>query len=334
MVEGKSAFVLGSSYELPTSVDLLDISYINELKDSPNFNPVSFLREYGSVWSGSSESSLVDLESFRKSRILKTAETKAVKDKDFEYILSFDVARSEGSANAQSALVVIKVKKRGDGTFSKHVVNIYTFEGTHFREQAMFLKEKVNDFRARVLVLDSNGLGQGLVDYLISPDLDTNPPYEVINDDRYRKYKTSESVLMIYTVKSQTKEQKASDIHNLFIRWVGNNQVKFLESESNAKMNYKGKDENIAEHLRPFTMTDFLQEEVMNLEYKQSGINTDVKRISNGIQKDRFSALEYGLFWIYLEEKKNKLIKDEDMGDPSKYFVGRSVNFNKRKKKW
>jgi len=174
----------------------------------------------------------------------------------------------------------------------------------------------------------------GLLDYLVAPDLDTNPPYEVINDDRYKRYKTSESVPMIYAVKSQTKEQKASDIHNLFIRWVGNNQVKFLESESNAKMNYKGNDENIAEYLRPFTMTDFLQEEVMNLEYKQSGINTDVKRISNGIQKDRFSALEYGLFWIYLEEKKNKLIKDEDMGDPSKYFVGRSVNFNKRKKKW
>lgn len=66
----------------------------------------------------------------------------------------------EGNQNAQSALVVIKLTPRGDGTYSKHVVNIYTFEGSHFREQALFLKQKVNDFRARILVIDGNGLGE------------------------------------------------------------------------------------------------------------------------------------------------------------------------------
>lgn len=158
MVQGKSAFILGSSYEMPVAFDLLDLGDINARKESPTFNPVAFLREYGSVWSGSSDKSLVDLETFREARILKVAEHKAVKDKNSEYVLAYDVARSTGGA--QSALVVIKITPKEDGTFSKHVVNIFSLQGTHFKEQAKFVKQKVVDFRARVLVIDANGLGK------------------------------------------------------------------------------------------------------------------------------------------------------------------------------
>jgi hypothetical protein len=326
MVTGKSAYILGSSYELPTAFKLLSIDYINDLKESENFNPISFLREYGSVWSGSSENSLIDLETFRKSRVIKDAEEKAVKDNNVEYVLAYDVARSEGSQNAQSALVVIKIIPKGDGTYSKHVVNIFTFEGSHFREQALFLKRKVNDFRARVLVVDANGLGQGLVDQLIL-EIDENPPYEVINDDRYKKFKTANSVPMVYAIKSQQKETKDSTINSLFMRWVGNNAVKFLESESQAKGRFKSKDESkLPEFLRPYLMTDFLQEEIMNIEYRQKGSNeVDIKQVSKSIQKDRFSALKYGLFWIYLEEQKNKARQEENIGDIDMFFMGRGV---------
>lgn len=325
MVTGKSAYILGSSYELPTAFKLLSIDYINDLKESENFNPISFLREYGSVWSGSSENSLIDLETFRKSRVLKDAEEKAVNDKNVEYVLAYDVARSEGNQNAQSALVVIKIIPKGDGTYTKHVVNIYTFEGSHFREQGMFLKKKVNDFRARILVVDANGLGTGLIDQLVL-EIDENPPYEVVNDDRYKKFKTANSIPMVFAIKSQQKETKDSDINNLFIRWVGNNNVKFLESESQAKGKFKSKDINkLPEYLRPYLMTDFLQEEIMNLEYRQSGNNTTVKQVSKSIQKDRFSALKYGLFWIYLEEQKNKARQEENIGDIDMFFMGRGV---------
>jgi len=324
MVSGKSAFILGSSYELPTMERLLSIDYISDLKESPNFNPISFSREYGSVWSGSSESSLVDLETFRKSRVLKDAEYKAERKKGVSYILSYDVARSEGASNAQSSLVVTKLTDRGDGTFQKHIVNIYGFEGTHFREQALFLKQKVNDFKASMLVIDSNGLGIGLIDQLVT-EIDTNPPYEVINDERYNRYKTENSIPMIYSLKSQSKESKASDIHNLFIRWVNNGEVKFLVSETQARVSLKGKKiKDESDYLMPFVMTDFLQEEIMNLEYKQTGNRTDVKRISKQIQKDRFSALEYGLFYVNTIEQRNKIRKDENI-DISSFFMGRKA---------
>lgn len=324
MVNGNSAYVMGAGYQLATSFGLLDLDYINELKESPNFNRLSFEREYESKWSGSSENSLVDLEEFRKARVLEKSEEKAVNDRNVEYVLAYDVARSEGSQNAQSALVVIKIIPRGDGTYSKHVVNIYTFEGTHFREQALFLKKKVNDFRARILVIDGNGLGTGLIDQLVL-EIDENPPYEVVNDDRYNKFKTANSIPMIFVIKSQQSGMKDSQMNSLFMRWVGNGHVKFLLSESQAKVKYGGKNEKINEYLRPYSMTDFLQEEIMNLEYKQSGNNIQVKRVSRAIQKDRFSALKYGLWWIYLEEQKNKTRQIESIGDIGRFFMGRGV---------
>ena len=73
---------------------------------------------------------------------------------------------------------------------------MYSFEGTHFLEQAQFLKKKVNEFKASILCIDSNGLGRGLVDYLVT-EIDENPAYEVVNDERYDRYKTPSSIPMV-----------------------------------------------------------------------------------------------------------------------------------------
>ena len=68
--------------------------------------------------------------------------------------------------------------------------------------------------------------------------------------------------------------------------------------------------EKYSEISRPFIMTDILCDEIMNLEYRQTGNETKVKVISKSINKDKFSALEYGLFWIYLQEQKNRIKKE------------------------
>jgi hypothetical protein len=323
MVNGNSAFILGAGYELPCMHNLLSLDYISELKDSPNFNVLSFGREYESVWSGSSENSLVTLEDFKKCRTLTNAETKAT-DKNAEYILSYDVSRSEGSANALSALAVFKIIDRGDGTYQKHCVNIYTMEGTHFLKQSLFLKRKVFEYNAKMLVVDANGIGSAIVDHLVL-EIDEFPPYEVVNDSRYDKFKTNNSIPMIYAIKSQSKETNASDIHNHFMNCISNHQVKFLQTEIAARQSIKNKSvEKQTEALMPYIMTDLLQEELMNLEYVQSGTQTKVKQISKGIGKDRFSAIEYGLFYISQLEKKNKVRQEENI-DVANFFLGRKA---------
>src|SRR5690606_11440863 len=141
---------------------------------------LGFAREYESVWTGSSDKSLVSHEDLLDCRVLKKPEFKNM-DKEALYILSYDVARASGKANANSALSVLKCLPRGDGTYQKHLVNIFSSEGTHFLEQAKFLKQKVNEFKASALIVDGNGLGNGLIDFLVT-EIDENPPYSVIND--------------------------------------------------------------------------------------------------------------------------------------------------------
>lgn len=332
MIQGKSAFAIGNSYELPCMHGQLDIDFINEQRESPTFNPLAFQREYESIWTGSSEESLVPLEKLNECRILKQAEFSACKDKSCEYVLCYDVARAEGNPNAQSALIILKIKEKEDGTYHIHLVNVFSFEGMHFKEQAKFLKQKVNEFRAKILIVDSNGLGSGCVDYLVD-EIDENPRYSVVNDERYDKYKTPESIPILYAIKSQKKETKSSNIHNTFVSAIINKKVKMLVPESAIKTDLmkklKNDTEKYTEESYPYVMTDILCDEIMNLEYKQSGNDTDVKPISRSINKDKFSALEYGIYWIYLEEMKNKIKKSENTVDINKLFQFRKPKIRK-----
>ncbi|MDD7756455.1 MAG: hypothetical protein PUJ51_18365 [Clostridiales bacterium] len=64
--------------------------------------------------------------------------------------------------------------------------------------------------------------------------------------------------------------------------------------------------EERAEYLKPFTLTSILKEEMMNLREENEGINIILKQANRGIRKDKFSAFEYGLYYLKLEEDKKK----------------------------
>ena len=66
------------------------------------------------------------------------------------------------------------------------------------------------------------------------------------------------------------------------------------------------KPEERAEYLKPFTLTSILKEEMMNLREENEGVNIILKQANKGIKKDKFSAFEYGLYWIKLEEDKKR----------------------------
>ena len=74
------------------------------------------------------------------------------------------------------------------------------------------------------------------------------------------------------------------------------------------------------EKLLPYIQTDRLIDEIMNLEYVQKGTTTTIKQVSRKIQKDRYSALAYGLYYIYLEEIKNKN-KRKKNDDSTKNYI-------------
>ena len=333
MVEGKPTIVLGTSYEMGTEFGTLDIEDVNEKMDDPTYSPLSFDREYRSIFTGSSERSLVSADEINETRVLSTPLWKAsredINDPNTHYVLSYDVARVSGNANANSSLVVIKIIDRGDGTYVKHLVNIFTMEGTHFLNQAKFLKQKVREYNACILCIDANGLGSGLVDQLTS-EIDDNPPYSVVNDDKFNVLKKPNSIPMIFAVSSQKRGTKNENIINHFMATIANNDIKMLKTESQGKNGIKEKDPyKFADKLLPFIQTDRLVDEVMNLEYVNNGNTGTVKQVSQKIQKDRFSALSYGLYWIYLEEVRNKNKRRAPIDDKVQFIKIRKPKYKR-----
>ena len=100
-------------------------------------------------------------------------------------------------------------------------------------------------------------------------------------------------------------------------------KVKFLIDERTAKIKLlntkagqKMSPEKRNEYLKPFQLTSILKEEMCNLREENEGVNIILKQANKGIKKDKFSAAEYGLYYIKLEEeskKRKKKFKITDM---------------------
>ena len=318
MLSGKSAFFVGNSFELPCLYGQLDIDFIEEKRESPTFSTMDFMREYESIYTGSNSDSLVAEDKLKKCRRIGIAEWEASKDIHAEYVLAYDVARSEGKENALSALSVIKITPRSDGNYIKEVVNIFSSEGQHDTWQARFLKQKVKEFSARILIIDANGIGSGVVDQLVLDLDDGNPPYKVVNDDKehWKRYELDDGIPMVFALKSQNVNTKNSDMITHFMKTFAKMDISLLKNpyegikdlEKKNKKKFKDDDvEDLVACEAPYLLTDLLCEEIMNLKHKQKGNVTEIEVVSRRIPKDKFSSLMYGLFWIYLQEKDNKI---------------------------
>ncbi|OBG93878.1 hypothetical protein A9X05_09040 [Mycobacterium sp. E3298] len=333
MLDGKSAFCLGNSYELPCDYGQLDIDFVEALRESPTYSIMDFMREYESIYTGSGSDSLVSDDKLNKTRVVGVAEWEHCGEENVEYVLSYDVSRNEGDENALSCLAVIKITPKSNGTYTKEVVNLFSLEGQHSLLQAKFLKEKVKNYRAKILVIDANGLGVSVVDQLVLDLDDGNPPYSVVNDERYDRYKMDNSIPMVFALKAQSTETKETHMVNNFMQIFAKMDVGLLKvtnegiKDLEKKMKHKIKDsEELARFQLPYLLTDVLCEEIMNLRYKQNGNNTQAERISMRIRKDKFSALMYGLYWIYLEEQKNRIRKRQNNIDPRKFLLMKKPN--------
>ena len=75
------------------------------------------------------------------------------------------------------------------------------------------------------------------------------------------------------------------------------------------------KPEERAEYLKPFTLTSILKEEMLNLREENEGVNIILKQANRGIRKDKFSAFEYGLYYIKQEEDSKKKKKKFNVKD-------------------
>ena len=65
----------------------------------------------------------------------------------------------------------------------------------------------------------------------------------------------------------------------------------------------------------PFQQTSILKEQMLNLVEDNEGVNVILKQASRTIPKDKFSAFEYGMYYIKLEEDRKKKRKTFNISD-------------------
>lgn len=193
-----------------------------------------------------------------------------------------------------------------------------TSETKHFERQALDLKKIISDFNPREVVIDGNGLGVGLLDFMIKPTIDlesgvTYPAIGCINDDEYIKIQPRDALKLIYVIKANTTLN--SQIHSNCFTQVFSGHVQFLIKEQEAKTKLmgtkKGQKMDVMarqKRLMPHEMTTKLFEEMANLRLKQnSGVTINLEQINSRHPKDKFSSFEYGLWRIKeIEEEHQK----------------------------
>lgn len=317
--------VLGGTWRTPVAVGLQSKTFITDQKNEGTYNEASFEREYESKWSGTVEDAFFNGEYFDRNRKLLQPEYEASGRAGAQayYVLSVDVGRK----GCDSVVCVFKVTPQAQGPAIKSLVNMYTMSDDHFEDQAIKLKKLFYKYKAKTLVIDGNGLGIGLLDYMIKSQNDEDgeflPDFGVENDDDgyYKKYRTQNTQFdAMYVIKANAPIN--TECHANAQTQLQAGKVKFLIDERTAKekllATQKGSkmtSEQRADYLKPFTLTSILKEEMMNLREENEGINIILKQANRGIRKDKFSAFEYGLYYLKLEEDKKKKRKKFNAAD-------------------
>ena len=326
IIDPKEAIVLGGTWRVPVMEKLLKKSFIEELKLDGTYNDASFSREYESEWSGEVENAFFSAERFDKHRQLLQPEYEFSNrsSKNAYYVLSVDVGRK----GCTSEVCVIKVTPQVQGAALKTLVNLYSFEDEHFENQTIYLKRLFYKYKAKRLVIDANGLGIGLVDYMVKSQIDPEtgdllPDFGVYNDDDgfYKKYRTSateEDAMFLIKANAPINTEAYSYTQSQ----MNSGKVKFLIDEQQAKTKLLGTKAGAAmdgsarsTYLMPFTLTTILREQMLNLVEENEGVNIILKRVSRSIPKDRFSSFIYGMFYIKQEEDRGKKKKKRNIRD-------------------
>lgn len=326
VVEPEKAFIMGGTYRIPVLLGLQPKNFINDLKRDSTFNEASFSREYESKWTGTVEDAFFDGEKFDRCRILQLPEYESSgrSNKNAYYVLAVDVGRK----GCQTIVCVLKVTPRPEGGSIKTLVNIFDFNEDHFEDQAINLKKLFYKYGAKRIVLDANGLGIGLLDYMVKQQVDKSgdilPDFGVYNDDdgSYKKYRSPNCEFdAIYALKANAPIN--TEAHSIAQSTLESGRIKFLIDERIAKNKLLGTKrgaqmtpEQRNEYLKPFVLTSILKDEMLNLREENEGINIILKQANKNIKKDKFSALEYGLYYIKQEEdskrKKHKKFNARD----------------------
>ena len=334
MINLDGSFVFGSDWRIPIHFGRQKMSTIIKARDR---NVIRFRQNYLCDWIGVSDGGLINISKLIKARTLdkNDMEFECTKDKkgNFElneYVISMDVARSESENNNKTAIIILKVIRNKKGKIRQvRVVNIITPpNGFNFSEQTAIVKRLFYKYggsldetksRVKAIIVDANGVGSACVDCFLEEQTDNETNEELgcfatINTDQ--KPQTADAPKMIYALKAQSCNKEM--IVN-FINYVESSRLKLIKKIDNddlADIDTSISNDGKVIIEQQSKQVQKLIDEVSNLKLKTTEKTTTVIQVVKKIDKDRYSSLIMGLYYI---NTFMDVIEDDDDDEDRQY---------------
>ena len=316
----KKYFICGLPYQVSVKEGLLSREQIEDEMSELDFNELVQSMEMECLWFGDTDGSLFNFDALASRRKIRNAflPLEFYGDKfpmpklgaSEKRILSVDVALMKSTKkkdNDAAALYLNNLVQTNSTSYQSNFVLGETFEGLTTDELGLIVMRYFYRYNCTDLVIDCNGLGLGVYDFIIKDqyDPDTGETYKALtccNDkDMADRCKVKDAKQVVWAVKATAKFN--NEICVLLRNGIQNGKINFLISEQNAddvlKETYKGYSKlSLSEKVKmkvSYLQTTMAIYELVKLEHEVKDGNIKVKEVS-GMRKDRYSSIAYS-YW-------------------------------------
>lgn len=312
----KRYFCVGLPYQCAIREGLLSREQVEDEMSEADFDPTSFKMEMGAEWFGDTDGAFFKFDDISNRRKIKNAfypleiyRNHQIKIPELvqneRRILSVDVAllASKKHDNDAAALIINSAVPTDRNDYISNIVYVETHEGLTTDELGILVMRLFYQFNCTDLILDTNGQGIGVYDFIIKPQYDSEYAitYEAmtcINDDNMAdRCKIRNANKVVWSVKATAEFNTKAAI--ALRAGFQNGSINLLVSEFAADeliKKVRGYNKMTAKEQAmlkvPYYQTTLMVNELINLEHEIKGTNIKIFE-RTGMRKDRFSALEY-----------------------------------------
>lgn len=324
-------------YQLSIKEGLLMRQQITNEMSEATFSDITFMMEREGIFYGSTDNALFDYKVLENQRIVgdclfnldyyKVNRLKVPEKKTDEVrILSLDIAllASKKHNNDASAFILHSGIPTSSNEYIDNILNIDTCEGLTTEELGLETMRRFYQYDCDYLVIDANGLGQSVLDYIMGSDRfdpvygETYGALNVMNKPELEdRCKVKNAPKRIYAVKANAREN--NDMTLTLRAGFQNGYINLLVGDTNieeklSKIRGYGKlsDYQQASMKMPYIQTTLMINELINLTHEMNNGLIKVKEKS-GMRKDRYSSLQYGYY--FLQELSKGLKPKTDTND-------------------
>lgn len=347
----KKYFICGLPYQVSVREGLLSRSQLEDEMSEADYNELVQQMEMECLWFGDTDGSLFKFDELTARRRLRKAfpPLSFCNDKitipkltaTGKRILSIDVALMQSTKkkkNDASAIFINDLIQVNDTAYQSNFVYGETFEGLKTDELGMIVMKYFYEYQCTDLVLDTNGIGLGVYDFIIKDQIcqENGKRYQAmtcINDkDMAERCKVRDANKVVWSVKANANFN--NEICVLLRNGIQNGKINFLipeqDADSSLKETYKGyfkmSPTEQAKLKMSYIQTTFAVYELVKLDHEVKNGNIKVKEVE-GMRKDRYSSIAYS-YWCACQLELKLKPKTQDTQSLVSKLTIRKAKYN------